>query len=361
MFTYLLRRVILMLPTLVGITVVVFLTMALLPGGIGAALHNAEFGMRPEERKAMEAYYNKRYGLDQPLYRQYSRWIAHVTPFGAKEPGEGFPKSWSFGFKAPDLGESFAKHRPVSALILEALPISLLLELLSIPLIYGIAIWTGIRAARARGELMDVGLGAFLLALFSLPEIWVGVAMIGFLTNREAYVHWFPSNGLHDILADGMTFLPHHTPGAGWERGWLLDTAWHLCLPLICISYSGFAYLSRLQRGALLETLGQDFVRTARAKGLPERAVLYRHAFRNSVMPLITVAANILPGLIGGAVIVETIFGIPGMGRLFVDSANFRDREMIMALVLIASLLQLTGNLIADVSYAIADPRVTYD
>jgi ABC-type dipeptide/oligopeptide/nickel transport system permease component len=262
--------------------------------------------------------------------------------------------------KAPDLGESIVKHRPVSTLIFEALPISLLLELLSIPLIYGIAIWSGIAAARARGKLMDVGLGALLLGLFSLPEIWVGVAMIGFLTNRVAYVHWFPSNGLHDMLADSMPFLPGFSAG-GFQRGWLLDTAWHLCLPLICLSYSSFAYLSRLQRGSLLEILNLDFVRTARAKGLSDRVVLYRHAFRNSLMPLITVAASILPGLIGGAVVVETIFGIPGMGKLFVDSASYRDREMIMALVLIGSLLQLSANLIVDTLYAVADPRVTFD
>lgn len=360
MFNYLLRRLILMLPTLFGITVVVFLTMALLPGGVGAALHNSEFGMRPEERKAMEAYYRERYGLDQPLHRQYLRWLGHVSPIGSKERGTGFPSRWRVGLKPPDLGESFAKHRPVSTLIAEALPVSLLLELLSIPLIYGIAIWTGIQAARARGKISDVGLGAFLLGMYSLPEIWVGVAAIGFLTNRAEYVHWFPSNGLHDILADGMRYLPTWGSG-GFQRGWLLDTIWHLCLPLICISYGAFAYLSRLERGALLETLSMDFVRTARAKGLSENVVLYRHAFRNNLMPLITVTANILPGLIGGSVIVETIFGIPGMGRLFIDSANFRDREMIMAIVLIASLLQLSGNLIADVGYALADPRVTYD
>src|SRR5205085_2674999 len=126
----------------------------------------------------------------------------------------------------------------------------------------------------------------------------------------------------------------------GWEagefqRGWLLDTVWHLALPLICLSYGSFAFLSRLTRGALLETLGQDFVRTARAKGLPERVVVYRHAFRNSLMPLITVAAHILPGMIAGAVNIETIFGLPGMGRLTVEAALAQDRELLMALTLI--------------------------
>jgi peptide/nickel transport system permease protein len=156
-----------------------------------------------------------------------------------------------------------------------------------------------------------------------------------------------------------MPFLPRFEEG-GFQRGWLLDTIWHLALPLICLSYGSFAFLSRLTRGALLETLGQDYVRTARAKGLRERVVVYRHAFRNSLMPLITVASHILPGMIAGAVIIETIFGLPGMGRLTVEAALAQDRELLMALTLIATVLQLVSFLIADVCYAIADPRVSY-
>ena len=359
MLTYLIRRLLLMIPTLIGVTAVVFFVIALSPGGIGASLLSSEGTMRPEERRVREAYLKARYDLDKPLIVQYLKWFNKVTPVGVKPAGRGFPQSWKFGLKAPDLGESFSFHRPVMDLIGECLPITLLLECLSLPLIYLIAIWTGIRAARARGKFVDVGLGTILLALYSMPEIWAGVMMIGFLTNKVDYVHWFPSNGLHDVLADSMPFLPAWS-SAGFERGWLLDMAWHLCLPIICLSYGSFAFLSRLQRGALLETLDQDYVRTARAKGLGERAVLYRHAFRNSLMPLITVAANILPGLIGGSVIVETIFGIQGMGKLTIDSVNARDRELLLSLTLIASLLQLVGNLVADLSYAVADPRVSF-
>jgi peptide/nickel transport system permease protein len=140
----------------------------------------------------------------------------------------------------------------------------------------------------------------------------------------------------------------------------LLDTVWHLALPLICMSYGSFAFLSRLTRGSLLEALTQDFVRTARAKGLSERVVIYRDAFRNSLMPLITVTAQILPGVFAGAVIIETIFGLPGMGRLTVMAALSHDRELLMALTLIATILQLTSFLLADICYAIADPRVSY-
>ncbi|HZL38317.1 MAG TPA: ABC transporter permease [Tepidisphaeraceae bacterium] len=358
MFNYLIRRLLLMLPTLIGVTAVVFFVMALSPGGIGASLLSTEGALRPEERKAMEAYYKARYGLDRPLPVQYAHWLNHVSPIGLKTAGEGFPSSWKVGFKYPDLGESYSSHRPVSQMIGEAVPITILLELLSLPLIYIIAIWTGIRSARSRGKVLDVGMGFVLLAMFSMPEIWIGMLFIGFLTNHMSYVHWFPSNGLHDVQSDSMLFLPSWS--GGFQRGWLLDMAWHLCLPVICLSYGSFAFLSRLQRGALLEALNQDFVRTARAKGLSERVVIYRHAFRNSLMPLITVAARILPALISGAIVIETIFGVPGMGKLAIDSVFSRDRELLMGITLIASLLQLIGYLIGDVAYAVADPRVSY-
>jgi len=347
-----------MLPTLLGVTVVVFFVMAFSPGGVGASLLNAEGGLRPEERRMMQAYYTARYGLDKPRIVQYLNWLNHVSPVGLKAKGEGFPNAWPVGFKAPDLGEAFSTHRKVSSMIAEALPITLLLELLSLPLVYSISIWTGIRGARSRGKFADVSLGFVLIGLYSLPSIWVGVLMIGFLSNVK-YLHWFPTNGLHDLMSDSMTFLPTTMHGH-FERGWLLDTAWHLCLPVICLSYNSFAFLSRLQRGALLESLNQDYVRTARAKGLSERVVIYRHAFRNSLMPMITVAASILPGLIGGSVVIESIFGIHGMGKLTVDAVFSRDREVLMAVTLIASLLQLFGNLISDLTYAVADPRVSY-
>lgn len=366
MLTYLVRRVLLIVPTLIGITAVVFFVMAMSPGGMGASLLSAEGNLRPEERKAVRDYLAKRYGLDQPVYKQYFRWLNQVSPIGFKRgarspdgPAQGFPAAWDFGLKVPDLGESWSRQRPVIDVVGEALPVTLLLELASLPIVYGISIWTGVVAARARGKALDVGLGTVLIALWSMPEIWIGVMMIGFLTNREKYVHWFPSNGLHDVLADSMPFLPSWGSD-GFNRGWLLDMVWHLALPLICLSYGAFAFLSRLERGALLESLGQDFVRTARAKGLRERVVLYRHAFRNSLMPLITVSANILPGLIGGAVVVETIFGLPGMGKLSVDAVFSRDKELLLAVTLIAGILQLIGFLIADVMYAIADPRVSY-
>lgn len=358
MLTYLLRRLLLFIPTLLGASIVTFTIIASSPGGLGGALLGPNSQMRPEERKAIMAYYNERYGLDRPPPVQYLKWLNRVSPIGFKAAGEGFPGSLKFGLKWCDLGESWTRHRPVIDLIREALPITLLLELSSIPVIYSIALLTGIAAARARGKFTDVGLGSLLIAIYSMPEIWIGVLMIGFLTNRQHF-HWFPSNGLHDITSDSMLFLP--TWGSeGFHRGWLLDTIWHLVLPVVCLSYGSFAYLSRLTRGSLLETLNQDFVRTARAKGNPENVVIYRHALRNSLLPLITVTASILPGILAGSVIIETIFGLSGMGLLFAESALNTDRELLMALTLIFALLLMVSFLIADIAYAIADPRVSY-
>lgn len=388
MLSYIIRRLLLFPPTLIGITMIVFFTIALSPGGIGGSLLSGEGNMRPAERAQRRAYLEERFGLDKPYVVQYLRWLNNVSPIGfgtwkstdpivmaaaqeaAKLPPNpdgsrpkpkiraGDVRLSRPGIKWPDLGKSWTRNQPVSAVILEALPVSITLESASVPITYLIAVLSGIYAARHRGKLIDVGSGAVLIALFSIPTIWTGVLFVGFLCNND-YVHWFPANGFHDLQANSMPFLPHFA--GGFQCGWLLDTAWHLIGPLICISYGNFAVLSRLTRGSLLDTLGADFVRTGRAKGLSERVVLFRHAFRNSLIPLITIAAYILPGLISGAVIVETIFGLPGMGKLSLDAIEARDRELILSVTFIISVLTLIGYLLADIGYAIADPRVSYD
>src|SRR5690606_33528409 len=153
-----------------------------------------------------------------------------------------------------------------------------------------------------------------------------------------------------------MAFLPRFTE-AGWQRGWLLDAAWHLVLPVICLTYGGFAFLSKLMRAAMLENLAADFVRTARAKGVQERVVLFRHVLRNSILPLITVAAGLLPGLLGGSIVIEQIFSINGMGRLMIEAINQRDRELVLSITFVISLISLLSLLLSDILYAVADPR----
>jgi peptide/nickel transport system permease protein len=261
--------------------------------------------------------------------------------------------------KLPDFGDSFARGRKVGDLIAESMPITLLLQAIALPIEYVIAVVTGIWAAKHRGKAIDMISGTFTLALWSLPVIWVAVLMIGFLANRN-YIGWFPPQGLTDVTADGMAFLPSTVNGV-WQRGYLLDFGWHLVLPLICLAYANVAFLHKLTRASLLETIQADFVRTARAKGLAEKTVLYAHAFRNSLIPLITVAAHLLPALITGSIVVETVFGINGMGKLTVEGITQRDRELFLSNTLIFVTLGMCGTLLADIGNVIADPRVSYE
>ena len=418
MATYLLRRILLFFPTLIGATMLVFFVVASAPGGIAAFALSQTGDMRPEERRFKMEYLKQRYGLDKPLMVQYLRWLNKVSPVGFRtwqiddplvrdaaareakqhdairaqveaevksrlaEKGETLapsaladrvdrelvrrvdvkPDAGDMRFnkpavKLPDFGDSFARGRKVGDLIAEAMPITLLLQAIALPIEYVIAVVTGIWAAQHRGKAIDMVSGTFTLALWSLPVIWVAVLMIGFLANQN-YIGWFPPQGLTDVRADGMPFLPGSVNGA-WQRGYLLDFAWHLVLPITCIAYANIAFLHKLTRASLLETIQADYVRTARAKGLKEKTVLYAHAFRNSLIPLITVAAHLLPALITGAIVVETVFGINGMGKLTVEGITQRDRELFLSNTLIFVGLGMCGTLLADLGNVLADPRVS--
>ena len=398
-----------MIPTLLGITLVVFVVMAAAPGGISAQSLVDGMNLEPQAKQAMEDYYNRMYGLDQPPPIQYLRWLNNISPVGFVFDEEGALAGFSL-VKGSELGTSFRYGRPVGDLIAERLPITLLLNILSIPIIYVIAIAVGVRAATHRGSRFDTGSGVLLLGLWSVPTMLAGVLLIGFFAS-EQFWRWFPTGGISRREALDMPFLPHWSSlgdlgllflltglgtvlmvwlvrrsgsilwiatmgllGAGigiglamslmsgdFVRGFLLDRLWHLVLPVICLAYGGFAFLAKLTRSAVLENLLSDYARTARAKGVAERDVLWRHVFRNSLLPLITVSATLLPSLLAGSVIVETIFSIDGMGKLAVESVQTRDRELVLSITLISGLLTLAGYLLADLCYAIADPRVSYD
>ena len=364
MLIYVIRRLLLMVPTMLGITAVVFFVMALSPGGVAGPLMSAEGDLESQQAQVLRDYYNERYGLDQPLGVQYGRWLNQISPLGwdTAMNDRGMPEYTGFGFKMPDLGESFSRGRPVLDLYAEALPVTLLLNLLTIPMVYGVAIITGVYSARFRGKAFDITTGTALLGLWSIPTIWAGVMMIGFFANQEyPMLRLFPTGGLNSTLASSMAFLPSWGADGAWRHGWLLDRLWHLALPVICLMYGSFAVLSKLMRASVLENISADYVRTARAKGLPGRQVLWGHAFRNSLLPLITVAAGIVPGLLGGSLIVEKIFSIPGMGLLTLDAIFARDRDLVLAGALISGVISLVSILVADLCYAIADPRVSYD
>ena len=459
MLTYLIRRILLMIPTLLGITVLVFAVMASAPGGISAQglVHGQD--LKPEEKAALLAYYNKRYGLDDPAPVQYLRWLNNVSPIGFEFDGEGNMDTFSFT-KGSDLGESFNYGRPVSALIEERLPITLLLNVITIPLIYIFSIAVGLKAATDRGGSFDVSSNVIMLGLWSVPTMLVGVLLIGFFANSQHW-QWFPTSGLSARNALDMTFLPsglsvfaiiklfgsmlvgafamvllsqwnqrksrtliavimgialgswmaYSHPdfvmlnwlllpligavtfgimawtdfallrvgglglvGAGigivlalmsiddeLARGYLLDRIWHLVLSILALSYGSFAFLAKLVRTSVLENLQMDYARTARAKGVSEEDVLHRHVFRNSLLPLITASAGILPSLLAGSVIVESIFSIDGMGKLSIEAVMSRDKELILSITLISGLLTLVGYLIADFFYTLVDPRVSYE
>lgn len=460
MHIYILRRLLLMFPTLLGIILVVFIVMAASPGGISSQSLVEGMNLEPQAKKALEDYYNRRYGLDLPAPVQFLRWLNNVSPVGFTLDENHQINGFSL-LKGSDLGMSFRYGRPVMDLILERVPITLLLNILTIPLIYIIAIGIGVRAATRRGESFDVGSGLFMLALWSVPTMLAGVLLIGFFASDQ-YWHWFPTAGLSQRAALDMPFLPHWSAfsdllllfacmvigmvgfinlsqrvarkprtliltatgavlavwmastmatdaglvaylvllllGSGvfavigysdytamrvtamgligmglglvlavqWLQGefisgFLLDRIWHLVLPVFCLAYGGFAFLSKLTRTAVLENLLADYARTARAKGVAENDVLWRHVFRNSLLPLITVTASLLPGLLAGSVIVEHIFSIEGMGKLAVEAVKGRDRELVLSITLISGVLTLVGYLIADLLYAMADPRVSYE
>ncbi|MEM7577107.1 MAG: ABC transporter permease [Planctomycetota bacterium] len=362
MLTYIIRRLLLMVPTMLGITAVVFFVMAFSPGGVAGNIISAEGDMDSGQAAVLRAYYDARYGLDQPKVVQYGRWLNQISPigWGSALNDQGLPETTGFGFKWPDLGESFSKGRPVLDLYAEALPVTLLLNGITVPIVWVVAIFSGVYAARFRGKWFDVTSGTALLALWSIPVIWAGVLLIGFLAN-EQWLRWFPTGGLSSTGATEMAFLPGFSLAGVWERGWLLDRLWHLVLPVICLVYGSFAVLSKLMRASVLETISAEYVRTARAKGLPGGRVLWGHAFRNALLPLITVAAGIIPSLLGGSLIVEKIFSIDGMGKLTLDAIFARDRDLVLAGALISGIITLVCILIADLCYALADPRVSYD
>jgi ABC-type dipeptide/oligopeptide/nickel transport system permease component len=200
-----------------------------------------------------------------------------------------------------------------------------------------------------RGRSFDTGWSFLTLALFSLPIIWVGGMLLAFFANPQ-YLGWFPVAGAHRTDTSWLTSMEY----AG-------DFLWHMALPVVCLSYGGFAYLSKMQRAAILDNLGLDYVRTAKAKGLPGRLVLLRHVFRNSLLPMITLFAGIVPGLLGGSIVVERIFSIKGMGDLMVTATGARDLPIVQAVALIGSVITLLCLLLADICYALADPRVSYE
>ena len=330
MRSYFLRRLLLIIPTLLGISVVSFLIIQLAPGDPATLkLGDATRGIR-DQALAEEIIRETRalYGLDQPLHVQYWRWLKRIATF--------------------DFGESLRDHRPIIDKLKERIPVSIRLSGISLLLAYLISIPLGIYSSTHQYSTGDKISTVVLFTLYSLPNFWVATMAIVYLGGGDFW-NVFPVFGLQSVGAEN------------WPLGERIrDEAWHLVLPIICLTYNTFAALSRYMRASMLEVIRQDFIRTARAKGLSERVIVYRHALRNSLIPIVTLMADLLPALIGGSIVVETIFSIPGMGQLSFEAVLNRDYPLIMAVFTLSALLTLLGILLSDFLYTIVDPRIAY-
>ncbi|MGI9014746.1 MAG: ABC transporter permease subunit [Phycisphaerales bacterium] len=258
------------------------------------------------------------------------------------------------------LGESNVTRQPVIDELWPRLKITLGINLIAFPLVYLIAIPTGMGMAVKRGKYFDTVANTMLLAAWSIPSVLAATLLIGYTARGGEGIELFPNGGLSSGGAETWPFIGYFDADGKWVPGWLTDRAWHLILPIICIVYGGIAYLAKQMRAAMLDNFTMDYVRTAKAKGVQSRDILFRHVLRNSLLPLITIFATILPALIAGSIIIETVFTIEGMGRWVFRAVQNRDYDVVQALALIAGALNLTGLLIADICYALADPRITY-
>jgi peptide/nickel transport system permease protein len=317
-----------MVPTMLGTTIVVFAISRMAPGD-PVSLSMGPGGMLDAQRAADVRQARMRlYGLDKPVHVQYAIWLGRVARL--------------------DFGDSIKHHRAVIDLIKERLPITLVLNLISFVIIYAVSIPMGVLSAVGRKRFLDRAGSVMLLMLWSLPSMWVGQMLIGYLCGPP--LNWFPPAGLSSNDAGQFPFFP-----------WLADRLWHLVLPVFCLTYAGFAYLTKLVRAGMLDNLRADYVRTARAKGLSNWAVIFHHAFRNSVIPVITIMATLLPAMFGGSVIIERIFSISGMGLLAFEAVTTRDYNVVMGVATIAGFLNLLGLLMADLAYAMVDPRISFE
>jgi len=319
MIVFIARRLLAAIPLLLLVSLISYGLMGLAPGGPTAIFQAQARQLSPAAR----AEFIHALGLDKPWYVQYAYWLGNLIFHG-------------------NLGNSFVDHRPVVTKIVEKMPVTL--EMLSLALLctIAIAIPIGIYSAVRRGSAFDYAATVLAFASYGMPVFWLSVILIdAFAVNLRL----FPTSGIASV---------------GHERD-PLDRLYHLVLPVVALTIVSLASWIRYQRAAMLNVLGELYLRTARSKGLSERAVILRHALRNALLPTITLLGLSLPGLFGGAYFVEFIFSIPGMGFLGINAVFQRDYPTVMALTMLTAVLVVLGNLLADVAYGLADPRIAYD
>lgn len=321
MLNYLSKKSVELLITFIGITLFSFFIINLTPGKPTDVMSELNPKMTPEARAILE----KHWGLDKPVHIRYFIWLKNLAKF--------------------DFGNSLSSDsRPAWDKIKERLPITIFINITSMLLIFLIAvplgIYSGLRPNSLRDKLITIGV----FIGFAMPTFWLALIL------QLVFGIWFnllPISGLKSLGFDNLSLAQK-----------IIDSAKHLILPIFVSTITGLAGLSRYMRSQMQEVLKQDYIVTARAKGLSENTVIYKHALRNAILPIITILGLSVPGLISGSVIFETIFAIPGVGQLLYQAAMARDYNVIMAEVVIVSILTLLGNLLADIGYALADPRI---
>ncbi len=335
MLTYIFKRILLFVPTLLVITVITFAIGQMAPGDpvdriLGPQSAGGDMVADQELNREIREALRDSLGLNDPVITQYASWVGGIFTL--------------------DFGKSYIDRKPVIDKIGERIWVTLGMSVLSILLAYLIAIPIGIYSATHPGSFLDRMMSTSLFALYSIPTFWAGTLVLIYLTNNDYLISLFPTRGLYSTANDGSWSL---------LQNWI-DIAWHLVAPVMIYTYTSFAFISRQMRAGMIEVVRQDYIRTARAKGLSERVVIYKHALRNSLIPIITLLAGLLPALVGGSLIVEMIFSIPGMGLLSFNALLARDYPVIMGVLTLSAVLTMFGVLFADLLYSMVDPRIAF-
>ncbi|MFZ5823392.1 MAG: ABC transporter permease [Bacillota bacterium] len=325
---FLTKRILNMIPLLLLATLLSFSLMQLAPGGPENLLLGAEADATMDADRMEEL--KERWGLNDPIHIQYFRWLKNVA--------------------AGDFGNSYFYRKPVIEVVTAALPNTLQLNVIALFLIYAIAIPLGVVSAVKQYSKMDYAVTGLAFAGQAAPNFWIATLLIwGVALNSGGAI---PTNGIA-------------TPGVNFETyGWvsvIADRAKYMILPLVVIVFSGLTGLTRYMRSSMLEVLKEDYIRTARAKGLAQKMVIYKHALRNAMLPIVAISGGLLSTLVGGSVIIETIFSWPGIGRVGFDAVIQRDYNVSMAIMLMSSVMTLVGFLLVDMAYVWIDPRIKYD
>lgn len=323
MLNYIIKRLFGMVPLLFGIITLSFAIIHLAPGKPTALEGSMNIKVSSEARERLE----KLYGLDKPLHIQYINWCKKTITF--------------------DFGQSFIDNRPIVDKILERLPLTLFINIASLLIILFFGILIGVQCAKQKGSCYDRFMTVFVFIGFAMPGFWLSLLLMNLFGLQ---LRWIPISGLKSLDFQYYTLA-----------GKFIDLVRHLMLPIFVASFGGLAGISRYIRHSILDILKQPFIYAAKAKGLSFDAVLKRHALPCALLPVITILGLSIPGLIGGSVIFESIFALPGLGQLFYEAVMARDYPMIMAELVMVSVLTLLGNLGADIAYGYVDPRIRYE